>query len=196
MLVGYARASLLDPTAERQQAALRGAGCSALFVDDDPAGAARPQLAAALASAQKGDTLVVPSLDRVGRSLSHLVELANDLLERGVELRALSEDVTTAYSRVDGAARWLKALAAFERSAVVERTQIGLMAARLRGAKLGRRPKLTPEQVAFARRLIESGESPASAAKTVGVSTATLYRAIPGGASSTTTQDLFSGLND
>lgn len=87
----------------------------------------------------------------------------------------------------------LGALAGFERSLIAERTYAGLVAAKQRGAKLGRKPKLSADQIAQARQLIDAGESPSRVAKTIGVSPATLYRAIPAGASNRNTGDLFTG---
>jgi DNA invertase Pin-like site-specific DNA recombinase len=195
MLVGYARAFDADPLADAQRRELARAGCTVVFADSDPSGASRRQLTAALASVREGDTLVVPSLNCLSRTLSSLIEVAHDLLTRGVGLHVLDEKISGFHPRDGASVSLLSALVSFERRALAERTKTGLELARRRGTKLGRRRKLNPEQVDLARRLIDAGESPANAARVVGVSTATLYRAIPGGASSRSTVDLLSELN-
>lgn len=193
MLVGYARVSTTDQNPALQLDALLGAGCERLFTDEGVSGGAkrRPQLDQALALLQPDDVLVVWKLDRLGRSLSHLIELTHDLGTRGIGFRSLSEgfDTTTAHGKL--VLHILGALAEFERSLIAERTRAGLVAAKRRGAKLGRRPKLSEDQIMHARQLIDSGESPSRVAKTIGVSPATLYRAIPAAASNRNTPDLF-----
>ena len=195
MLVGYARVSTADQNPALQLDALLGAGCERLFTDEGVSGAAkrRPQLDQALALLQPGDVLVVWKLDRLGRSLSHLIELTTGLGQRGVGFRSLSEAIDTTSAQGKLMLHMLGALAEFERALIAERTRAGLDAAKRRGARLGRRPKLSEDQIAHAKKLIDAGESPSHVAKTVGVSTATLYRAIPAGASNRNTADLFAG---
>lgn len=197
MLIGYARVSTLDQTPALQLDALKAAGCERVFTDEGVSGGAkkRPQLDQALAVLQPGDVLTVWKLDRLGRSLSHLIELTSDLGQRGIGFRSLSEAIDTTSPQGKLLLHMLGALAEFERSLIAERTRAGLTAAKRRGAKLGRKPKLSTEQIAHARQLIDAGESPTRVAKTIGVSPATLYRAIPAGASNRNTEDLFSGLN-
>lgn len=198
MLIGYARVSTSDQKPALQLDALLGAGCERIFTDEGVSGGAtkRPQLDQAIAALQPGDVLVVWKLDRLGRSLSHLIELTNDLGLRGIGFRSLSEAIDTTSAQGKLLLHMLGALAEFERSLIAERTRAGLNAAKRRGAKLGRKPKLSADQIAHARQLIDAGESPSRVAKTIGVSPATLYRAIPAGASNrNNTQDLFAGLN-
>jgi DNA invertase Pin-like site-specific DNA recombinase len=193
MLVGYARVSTTDQNPALQLDALLGAGCQRVFTDEGVSGGAkkRPQLDQALAALQPSDVLVVWRLDRLGRSLSHLIELTHDLGTRGIGFRSLSESIDTTSAQGKLVLHMLGALAEFERSLIAERTRAGLTAAKRRGAKLGRRPKLSEDQIMHAKQLIDSGESPSRVAKTIGVSPATLYRAIPAAASNRNTPDLF-----
>jgi DNA invertase Pin-like site-specific DNA recombinase len=196
MHIGYARVSTTDQNPALQLDALLGAGCERIFTDEGVSGAAkkRPQLDQALALIKRGDVLVVWKLDRLGRSLSHLIELTSDIGQRGIGFRSLSEAIDTTRAQGKLMLHMLGALAEFERSLIAERTRAGLVAAKRRGAQLGRKRKLSEDQIAHARKLIDAGESPAHVAKTIGVSTATLYRAIPAGASNRETHDLFTGL--
>lgn len=195
MLIGYARVSTTDQKPALQLDALLAAGCERIFTDEGVSGGAtkRPQLDQALAVLKAGDVLVVWKLDRLGRSLSHLIHLASELGERGVGFKSLSEamDSTSPHGKL--LMHVMGALAEFERSLIVERTRAGLTAAKRRGTKLGRKPKLSADQIAHAKQLIDAGESPSRVAATIGVSPATLYRAIPAGASNRNTPDLFAG---
>ena len=142
MKYGYARVSTDDQKTDLQIAALKKAGCRHIFTDTASGAAKRPELTRCLDSLRAGDTLIVWKLDRLGRSLSHLVAVLSELQEKGVAFLSLTEAIDTA-----SAAGWLighmlAALAEFERSLIVERTQVGLKAAKKRGAKLGRRPSL------------------------------------------------------
>ena len=197
MFIGYARIATRAETSSRQLDALKNAGCSQIFTDEGVTGGAkrRPQLDVALAILESGDVLVVSSLDRLGRSLAHLVELVSSLGLREVGFRSLSEDIDTTSELGRDALGIFTALAKFEHALVAERTRLGLVDARNRGAKLGRKPKLSGEQIARAKQMIDSGQSPTQVAKSIGVSPATLYRAIPAGASNRNSEDLFAGLN-
>ena len=181
MLYGYARVSTSDQKAQLQLDALQAAGCQQVFVDEGISGSAatRPALSKAFAALKAGDVLVVWRLDRLGRSLSHLIQLTGQLGEQGIGFRSLTEAIDTTSSSGRLLFYIMGALAEFERNLIVERTQAGLAAAKKRGTRLGRRPKLTPAQVAHARKLIEGGESPRHVARTLDVSTATLYRYLP-----------------
>lgn len=194
MIIGYARISTTDQNLTLQQEQLRCAGCERIFTDEGASGGAqrRPRLDEALALIKPGDVFIVWSLGRLGRSLSHIVDLLNSFGERGIGFRSLSESIDTTDTKGVSAKHIFSALAKFERSLIVERTSTGLTAAKLRGAKLGRKPKLTSEKIDIAKRLIDAGDSPTHVAKTLGVSTATLYRAIPAGASNRNMNDLFS----
>jgi DNA invertase Pin-like site-specific DNA recombinase len=197
MLIGYARVSHADQSPALQLDALKIAGCERIFTDEGISGGAmkRPALDKALATLKASDVLVVWKLDRLGRSLSHLIQITKQLGERSVGFRSLSEsiDTTTASGRL--LFHIMGALAEFERALITERTRAGMAAAKQRGAKAGRKQKLSPDQITHARQLIDAGESPRQVAKSLGVSTATLYRKIPAAASNRNTYDLFSSVS-
>jgi DNA invertase Pin-like site-specific DNA recombinase len=178
MKIGYARVSTTDQTIALQQDALKAGGCTRIFTDDGVSGArqGRRGLDKALAALARGDTLVVWRLDRLGRSLSHLVHLIADLGARGVSFQSLSDPVETTSPQGRLVLHIMGALAEFERALIIERTQAGIRAAKKRGVHLGRKPNLKPEQVAHARTLIAKGESPRAVARTLGVGKSTLYR--------------------
>lgn len=180
MKIGYARVSTEDQNLDLQRSALKEAGCTDIF-EDKISGAAtrRPGLDRALLRCGDGDVLVVWRLDRLGRSLSHLIEVIQNLGQQGVGFQSLSEniDTTTAGGRL--VFHMMGSLAEFERSLIVERTKAGITAARARGVRLGRRKALSPDQVKHARALIEAGESASDIARSLHVSRATIYRALP-----------------
>ncbi|MFH1609007.1 MAG: recombinase family protein, partial [Candidatus Bipolaricaulota bacterium] len=138
----------------------------------------RPGLQEALAALQAGDTLTVWRLDRLGRSLPHLIEILADLGARGIHFRSLTENIDTTTPTGRLVFHIIGALAEFERALIVERTRVGLTAAKIRGVKLGRRPALRPEQLHHARTLIQNGASPREVARTLQVGRSTLYRAL------------------
>lgn len=175
--IGYARVSTSAQRLDLQLTALERAGCATVHTDTaSGAATARPGLEAALAALQAGDTLVVWRLDRLGRSLPHLVATVEGLHSRGVALRSLHEaiDTTTATGRLTLSV--FAALAAFERDLVAERTTAGLAAARARGARIGRPSVWSPDRAAAARAMLESGATIAATARALGVSRATVYR--------------------
>ena len=178
-LIGYARVSTDDQTPALQLDALRRAGVTEVFEDRGVSGTVRdrPGLRRALAALQADDVLVVWKLDRLGRSLADLITLITGLKERGCGFRSLSDPIDTTTAGGMMVFHVLGALAEFERSMITERTRAGLAAAKRRGAKLGRRHSLTTPQIGHAQKLIESGESPASVARSLGVARSTLYRA-------------------
>lgn len=179
MEIGYARVSTGDQNLDLQERALRDAGVAKLFTDKvSGSSASRPGLDKALAALGQGDVLVVWRLDRLGRSLPHLISVVTSLGDRGVGFRSLSDsiDTTTAQGRL--IFHMMGALAEFERSLISERTQAGLQAAKARGQRLGRKPALTTAQIAHARQLIEGGTRTADVARTLNVGRATLYRAL------------------
>ena len=143
MLVGYARVSTTDQNLDLQKDALRAAGCERLFTDmASGAKAERPGLAQALRECRPGDTLVVWKLDRLGRSLPHLVETVRELLEREVGFKSLQESIDTTTSGGKLIFHLFASLAEFERDLIRERTNAGLAAARARGRRGGRpRPR-------------------------------------------------------
>lgn len=179
MLIGYARVSTEDQNLDLQRQALTAAGCEHIFEDQvSGAVAERPGLSQALKTVGAGDVLVVWKLDRLGRSLSHLIAVIQDLGDRGAGFRSLSEniDTTTAGGRL--VFHMMGALAEFERALIGERTRAGIAAAKTRGVHVGRRKALTPAQISHARMLIERGESPSVVARTLNVGRSTLYRAL------------------
>ena len=177
-LIGYSRVSTVDQTAQLQADALEAAGCVEVFTDTASGTRSdRPQLVAALNYLRPGDVLCVWRLDRLGRSLKHLVEVVTDLHARGVEFRSLQESIDTSTPSGRLTFHLFAALAEFERDLIRERTVAGLAAARARGRVGGRKPSLTPKKVQVARRMYEAGDSTVvEIAKVLGVSRATIYR--------------------
>src|SRR3712207_6413543 len=154
MLIGYARVSTTDQTLALQQDALTAAGCERLFTDTASGSLAdRPGLTEALTHLRSGDTLVVWRLDRLGRSLKHLIETVTALSERGVGFRSLQEQIDTTTSGGKLVFHVFGALAEFERDIIRERTQAGLKAARARGRVGGRRHRLSSREVTQLRTL-------------------------------------------
>lgn len=141
MLIGYARVSTFEQDIDLQTDALKKAGCDNIF-DDTASGATteRTGLTQALSYVRKGDTLVVWRLDRLGRSLRHLIDVIADLEKRGIGFHSLQESIDTTTSGGRLIFQIFGALAEFERNLIRERTQAGLKAARARG-RLGGRPK-------------------------------------------------------
>src|SRR4051794_19427912 len=143
MLIGYARVSTQDQTLSLQQDALHQAGCERIFTDTaSGAKADRPGLDEAIEYVRSGDTLVVWKLDRLGRSLPHLIETIRQLHERGIGFKSLTEQIDTTTSGGKLIFHVFAALAEFERDVIRERTRAGLDAARARGKKGGRPRKL------------------------------------------------------
>lgn len=181
--VGYARVSTADQDLTPQLDALTGAGCAPVFEDTaSGARADRPGLAAALAYVRRGDVLVVWKLDRLGRSLPHLIETVTALEARGVGFRSLTEaiDTTTPGGRL--IFHIFGALGQFERDLIRERTRAGLDAAVARGRKGGRKPVLTGEKLRRAKALIAQGLTVREAAARIKVSKTVLYDALRAGA--------------
>lgn len=182
MIVGYARVSTLEQNLELQIDALKRAGCERIYEDHVSGGSAeRPSWRQANEVLRHGDTLVVWRLDRLGRSLKHLIETVNELAARGIGFRSLTEsmDTTTPGGRL--VFHSFGALAEFERELIRERTLAGLAAARARGRKGGRPRKISDRQVAQAMQLLQSPDQTVTeVARLFGVSRSTLYRALKG----------------
>lgn len=177
-LVGYARESVTGPSLDRQLQLLAAAGCGTVF-HDRPAGrtARRDELAACLEWLRSGDTLVVPSLERLTQSVHRLIALVVQLHTRGVDLWALEEFLDT---RSDNGSAVFAALDRLIRVAGAEAAREGRAAARAEGQRLGRPPALTKKQVERARRLLlDPNTSVASVARRLGVGRSTLYRHLP-----------------
>ena len=181
MLVGYARVSTQDQTPALQLDALRAAGCDRVFVEKaSGAQRERPELKAALDYMREGDTLVVWKLDRLARSIRQLIETVEGLEVRQIGFRSLTEaiDTTTAGGRL--VFHIFGALAEFERAVIRERTRAGLEAARARGRKGGRPPKISAQDLKAARALLADRTiTVVEVAARIGVSPATLYRHMP-----------------
>ncbi|CAN5428229.1 recombinase family protein [Rhodococcus qingshengii] len=178
-LVGYARVSTGHQTLDGQHDALNAAGVDRIF-DDVISGARsdRPGLTAALDYVREGDTLVVPALDRLGRSLVDTINTLDALRKRGIYVRALREGIDTSTPAGRMIAGVFASLAELERELIHERATVAREAAKARGKQTGRPKALTDEQAGVARRMRESGESVATITQTLGISRATFYRAM------------------
>jgi DNA invertase Pin-like site-specific DNA recombinase len=180
MLIGYARVSTADQNLALQTDALSKAGCEKIFTDKASGAVSdRAGLTEALAFAREGDSLVVWKLDRLGRSMKGLVDLAAALEGRKIDLRSLTDGIDTRGAAGRFFFNVMAALAVMERELILERTNAGLAAARLAGKVGGRRPSMTPSKLEAARKLLHAGQAPKEVASVVGVSLATLYRHLP-----------------
>lgn len=181
MFVGYARVSTQDQNPALQLDALKALGCEKVFVEKaSGAQRERPEMKAALDYMRAGDTLVVWKLDRLARSVKQLIETVEMLEGQGIGFRSLTEaiDTTTAGGKL--VFHIFGALAEFERSIIRERTRAGLDAAKARGRRGGRPPKLTEKDLTAARAMLaEASITVEDVAKRLGVSPATLYRHLP-----------------
>jgi DNA invertase Pin-like site-specific DNA recombinase len=183
-LVGYMRISTKEQKFDLQHDALAAAGVADRYCYQDVASGAkqaRPGLAACLKALHPGDTLVVWKLDRVARSLLHLLEIMQDLQDRQVELRILEgvgAQMTPSTSEGKLFLSMLGAFAEFERTLIRERVVAGLVAARARGHKGGRRPRLSAAQQRQAQMLKQGGMPITEIAQTLGCSRHTIYAAL------------------
>jgi DNA invertase Pin-like site-specific DNA recombinase len=177
---GYARVSTNEQNADLQVDALMAAGCNRVFEDHiSGTKASRPELDRMLDQLRPGDVLVVWRLDRLGRSMRHLVALIEELSDRGVGFRSVTEAIDTTTTGGKLVFHIFAALAEFERNLIVERTQAGLAAARARGRVGGRPPALTPAQIRTAQALYSGRQhTVAEIASTLNVSSATIYRSL------------------
>lgn len=178
-MIGYARVSTQDQNLSLQLDALQAAGCKPIYEDRaSGAKANRPGLAAAIAYVRDEDVLVVWKLDRLGRSLTHLIDTVTALEARGVGLRSLTEaiDTTTPGGRL--IFHVFGALGQFERDLIRERTRAGIAAAAARGRKGGRKPSMTDEKLRRAAALLELGLTVREAATRLKVGKTALYAAL------------------
>jgi DNA invertase Pin-like site-specific DNA recombinase len=180
MLIGYARVSTQDQTLDLQLDALEKIGCKEIFTDTiSGAKVERKGLDQALSYVREGDTLVVWKLDRLGRSLKHLIETIANLNNRKIGFKSLTENIDTTTSGGKLVFHFFGALAEFERDIIRERTKAGLQAARARGRKGGRPKALTGKKLAMAQSLFDDKTNPIDdICKTLHISRATLYRNI------------------
>lgn len=179
MLIGYARVSTGEQTLDLQRDALAKAGCGKVYEETaSGAKADRPVLAELLSYMREGDTLVVWRLDRLGRSLAHLIATVAELNTRRIGFRSVTEQIDTTTPGGKLVFHVFGALAEFERDLVRERTNAGLAAARARGRKGGRPKKLAdPKKLSLALGLYHTGQADvATICATLGISRATLYR--------------------
>ena len=177
--IGYARVSTTDQDLTLQLDALSKAGCARVFEDKaSGAKADRPGLKAALSFVRNGDILTVWKLDRLGRSLPHLIETVNGLEARGISFRSLTEaiDTTTPGGRL--IFHIFGALGQFERDLIRERTRAGLDAAMARGRRGGRKPVVTDEKLRRAQTLLAQGLTVREAAARIKVGKTALYAAL------------------
>jgi DNA invertase Pin-like site-specific DNA recombinase len=168
----------MDQDASMQVDALKAAGCNKIFTDTTSGTLTqRPELDQLLTYARPGDTLIVWRLDRLGRSLKHLIELTQQLNNANIGLRSLQETLDTTSPGGKLVFHVFAALAEFERQLIIERTKAGLTAARARGRQGGRPTKLTPNQRATAHKLYnERTMTVKQIGEILGVSRTTIYR--------------------
>ena len=180
MYIGYARVSTSDQTIDLQKDALQKVGCERIFTDTaSGAKAERIGLDEALSYVRPGDTLVVWRLDRLGRSLKHLIETITSLDNRKIGFKSIIESIDTTTSGGKLIFHIFGALAEFERDIIRERTQAGLNAARARGRKGGRPKALTPKKAQQALTLYNDKKPTIDEiCSTLNISRATLYRYI------------------
>ena len=188
MRIGYGRVSTRDQNPSAQHDALTKAGCDPIFVDKRSGKlASRPELDKALMVARDGDQFVVTRLNRLGNSLRNLLELTEQLQQRGIDLVVLEQgiDTTTPAGRLSF--HVLAAVAQFQRELIVENTLDGLAAARSRGRTGGQKPKLPPRQARIAQEMYDEvgpdgkrRHTVAAIAAEFGVSRPTIYRHLAG----------------
>lgn len=177
--IGYARVSTLEQEMALQLDALRAAGCDRIF-EDRASGAKtdRPGLTQALAFVRAGDVLVIWKLDRLARSLTHLIETVNQLEKSGTGLQSLTEAIDTTTPGGLLIFHVFGALAQFERDLIRERTRAGLSAAASRGRRGGRKPVVTADKLSRAKALIGKGLTVREAASRLKIGKTALYDAL------------------
>jgi DNA invertase Pin-like site-specific DNA recombinase len=178
--LGYARVSTDPQSLDQQFDALIAAGLDEARIYSDKMSGSRsdrPGLESLLGAAREGDTIVVVALDRLGRSMAHVIQTVQLLQERGIVLRSLRENIdfsTPTGRMMDGI---FACLAEYERELIKERAAAARKAAAARGRQSGRPPVLDTSQVQLARRMLTAGESVSEIARALSVSRATIYRA-------------------
>jgi DNA invertase Pin-like site-specific DNA recombinase len=179
MKIGYARVSTADQTLDLQLDALQKAGCERIYEEKESAAKERPELNKLLEQLRPGDTVVVWRLDRLGRSIKHLIELVERLSSIGVGFQSLTESIDTATSGGQLIFHIFAALAEFERNLIRERTKAGLIAARARGRHGGRPQAMDDDKQKIAQALRNSPQehkSVDSICRSLRISRATFYR--------------------
>ena len=181
MRIGYARVSTEEQNLGLQLDALKAAGCAYIYRDEGVSAVARerPQFAAALGRLKAGDTLVIWKMDRAFRSLLHALQVLEDFEARDINFHSLTDAIDTGTPMGRFAYQITNAFSALERALIIERTKAGMEAARRRGARIGRPPKLTDKQDEKARTAIDAGTATVDAlADQFGVAKRTLTRAL------------------
>lgn len=177
MLIGYARVSTIEQNLDLQIDALQKVGCEQIYFDKaSGAKTYRPELQKAIEACGPGDTLVVWKLDRLGRSMQHLIQTVTLLGENQVGFRTCCDGIDTTTSSGKLVFHIFAALAEFERALIKDRTLAGLNAARERGRKGGRPRAMSSEKIRAAQALLNSGATRSEAAHILGVSVTTLWR--------------------
>ncbi|AXG42198.1 MULTISPECIES: recombinase family protein [Photorhabdus] len=178
--IGYIRVSTNDQNSDLQKNALIGINCEQIF-EDKLSGKTtnRPGLKRALKRLKKGDTLVVWKLDRLGRSVKHLVDLVSDLSERGIHFQSLTDSIDTGTAMGRFFFHVMSALAEMERELIVERTIAGLIAARAQGRVGGRPVALSVAEQQQAARLLVKGHTRKQLSLIYNVSLSTIYKYLP-----------------
>ncbi len=180
--IGYVRLEPGEKNPDMQVEALKAAGCSLVFEEiASSKGSVRPRLEECRKALRRGDTLIVWRLDRLGRSLPHLVQIVTDLAREGIGLESVSERIDTVSATGKLILHFFSVLADFERNLIRERTNAGLSAAKARGRSGGRKPKLDEKDVKEIQALWrDKSISVAEIAKRYGVSRTTLYKHLDG----------------
>jgi DNA invertase Pin-like site-specific DNA recombinase len=180
MLIGYARSSTVDQEAgfQAQIKSLKAAGCEKVFAEQVSSVAEREKLDAALDYVREGDVLVVTKLDRLARSVSHLVAIGERLEAKGVALRVLDQAIDTSTPTGRLMFNMLGAIAQFERELMLERQREGIAKAKAEGKYRGRAPTARAK-TSEVRRLRRDGIGATEIAKRLGISRASVYRALP-----------------
>ncbi len=184
MKIGYASVSTEEQNLHLQRDALKKAGCKRIVADKGVSGNSikRDGLDRVIKQIKKGDVLVVWRLDRLGRSLRHLIELIEALREKSVGFQSLSDGISTTTAGGQLVFHFMGALAEFERSLIIERTRAGLAAAKRRGKYPGRPQLLSPQQIKHARKMLDRGEeTTGSLAALFDVDRTTIWRALQKG---------------
>lgn len=179
-IFGYARVSTSDQNTNLQRDKLLEAGCDQIFEDiASGAKANRPELDRMLEMLREGDTVVVWKLDRLGRSMQHLIDLIDKFNDMGVQFKSLTEQIDTSTAGGTLIFNVFASIAQFERDLIRERTKAGLEAARARGRNGGRRPILTDAQIKEARELYMTQSITVSQiARMMGCGRSNIYRAL------------------
>lgn len=184
MLIGYARVSTVDQNLDLQLSALKEAGCEKLYQDQiSGAKANRPGLSMALEVLRKDDTLVVWKLDRLGRTVKGLIDLVNQLHQKEIHFKSITDNVDTSTPAGRFFFHVMASLAQMERELMAERTKAGLAAAKAKGRVGGRKRKMTQSKIESAKQLLASGTLPKDVAHDLGISVPTLYRWVPASSS-------------